>query len=299
MRVTQSMIDRNLVFAMGESYGRLSKLNDQLSTGLRVSTMSDDVPAAQQVLQLQRQNDLLDVYTGNLNAADAALGAATTSLMKVSETVARVKELAVQAATGTYTDANRDAMAEGVDSLLTNLLAMANVEHNGGYVFSGESTQTAPYEATRGPDGEIQAVTYRGEMIATEVAVGPTTRSNLNFVGKEVFQDNTDVFATVIALRDAIRADDLDEVNRLIGELDECHVEVRRSLGMLGERQAQLQVLRNANESFHQLNEQLISQNQDADIAEVAVRYNSQLALLQMVLKVTAESIRPTLADFL
>ena len=299
MRVTQSMIDRNMVFAIGESYGRLSKLSDQLSTGLRLHTMSDDLPPAQQVPRLQPQNDLFGVYAHNLDAADAALSVATTSLMMASETVSRVKELAVQASTGTYTDANRAVMAEGVDSLLSNLLAVANVEHNGGYVFSGEATQTPPYEATIGPDGKIEAVTYRGEMISTEVAVGPRTRSNINFVGKEAFQDSTDLFGTVIALRDAMRNNDLDEVNRLIGELDACHTDVRRSLGMLGERQAQLQVLRNANESFRHLNEQLISDKQDADIAEAAVYFNTQMALLQMVLKVTAESVRPTLANFL
>ncbi len=57
--------------------------------------------------------------------------------------------------------------------------------------------------------------------------------------------------------------------------------------------------MRTAAESIQQINKQVISDKQDADVTQVAVQYNSQMALLQMVLQVTAQAITPSLANFL
>jgi flagellar hook-associated protein 3 FlgL len=299
MRVTQNMINRNLTYALDGGYEQLSKLNTQLSTGQRVNTISDDVPAAEQILQLQRENSRLGVYENNLDAVNTSLSMATSSLTSVSENISRLKELAVQAATGTYTAADRQSMAEGVDSLLNSLVAQANVDNNGAYLFAGEAIRTVPYQTTCGPDGEIQAVTYQGAMTNTEVAVGPRTMADTNYVGTDVFQNGTSLFDTVIALRDAMRSNNVDEVNNLIGQLDDCAAGVRSSLGKLGERQSQLQTLRTATENYRQLNNQTISGKRDADVTALSVQYNSQMALLQMVMQVTAQAIQPTLASFL
>ncbi|MHC4787908.1 MAG: hypothetical protein ACYS8K_01710, partial [Planctomycetota bacterium] len=146
---------------------------------------------------------------------------------------------------------------------------------------------------------DVQSVTYQGEAITTEVSIGPGTMSEMNFVGSAIFQGDGELFETVIALREAMRAGDTDEINRLIGELDVSHADIRLSLGRLGERQAQLQVTGVSLEAIKGLNEQVISDKQDADIAEVSVQYNSTLVLLQMVMKIAAEGVKPSIVNFL
>ncbi len=299
MRVTQNMIDRNLVFGIHQSHDRLSRLSDQLSTGQRVNALHDDVPSAVRILQLQRENDRLDVFLGNLGTVDSMLSVATNALTRVSESLSRVREFGVQAANETYTDSNRQVMAEGVDALLETMLSASNVTHRGSYVFAGEAVGTTPFQATRDAAGELTAVSYRGEVVSTEIRVGPRQVEQVNLVGSDHIQGTTDLFGTTIALRDAIRAGDLDEVRRLTEALGECHDEVRTSLGKLGERQSQLHMLRNASEGFRDLNKRVISDHRDADIAEVSVAFNAQMVLLQTVLKVAAQAIRPSLANFM
>ncbi len=299
MRVTQNMIDRNLIYSINDSYDRLSTLNQQISSGQRISTISDDVPGTTQVLRLQRQNDQIGVYMNNLSTADSVLSIATNSLANVSDDISRIKELAVQASTGTYTATDRQVMADGVNSLLNSILAAGEHEYNGAYVFSGESTHTTPFVATYGDDGQVQSVAYQGQAVNSEVAVGPHASSYTNYVGQDVFQHSTDLFGTVVALRDAIDNNDVDQINNLLGDLDDCHTDILRSQGILGERQSQLQVVRSAAGSIQQINSQVISDTKDADVTQVAVQYNSQMALLQMVLQVTAQAITPSLANFL
>jgi flagellar hook-associated protein 3 FlgL len=299
MRVTQNMIDRDLMYSLSYNMDRLRRLNEQLSTGKKVNTVSDDVPGARQVMFLKRENAKTDVFLRNLSAVDGVFSVATSTLEHTSETISRIKELAIQAATETYTDENRKTMAAGVDGMLRTLVSLANVQHNDAYVFSGESVQTAPFELALDADGQITAVDYVGEMISTDVSVASGVTEEVNLVGKEIFQGEGDLFETAIALRDAMRNGDIPEITRLIGELEVCHRGIRRSLGELGERQAQLAMLRTATQKLRDLNTQVISDRQDADLSQVSIEYNSHLALLQIVMKVAAESAKPSIANFL
>ncbi len=299
MRVTQNMLDRNLLFAMSRNLERLVKLNEQLSTGQRVNTVSDDVIAAGQIMRLSRENDQVGVYLANMHSVDSMLSFATGTLGKVSETMTRLKELATQAATETYSATERQIMAEGVANLLDTLVALANVETRGSYVFSGEATHTAPYAVTTDMDGNVVSVDYQGAAIAAEVAVGPGTMRQANLVGREIFEGVGDLFQTLIDLRDAMRADDTAQINQLLGELTTAHTDVRVTLGRYGERQSQLHVLRTSLERLSELNTGAVSDRQDADVAEVAVQYNSMMALMQMVMKVAAEAVRPSIVNFM
>ncbi len=299
MRVTQNMLDRNLIFSISHNLERLSKLNQQLSTGKRLNSVSDDVPAARQVMYLERENAKIDACLQNLGMVESMLSVSTSTLQNVSETISRVKELAIQSATGTYSPANRRAMAEGVNGLLETLISMASVEHNGAYVFSGQSTRTVPFEVTTNIDGDIDSVVYVGAMVSTEVVVAPGVTAEANLVGKGIFQGEGDIFETLIELRDAMRADDMDEINRLIGSLETCHGDIRQSLGQLGERHSQLQLLRTVTQNLQHFNEQVISDRQDADISQLSIEYNSHMALLQVVMKLAASSGNLSIANFL
>ena len=299
MRVTQSILDRDLLYAISSNLERLARLNEQISSGQRVNTISDDVPATGRILQLNRENAQLDTYLANTDLADGMLSVATSTLGSVSETVASIRELAVQAATETYTDADRQIMAEGIDNLLATLVSLANAQYSGQYVFSGEGTQTAPFQVTTDVSGNVTAVAYQGEPIATDAAVGPGTTTQVNLVGSAVFQQDADLFESVIGLRDAVRASDADEINRYLGEVADSHDHVRQYLGRLGERQNQLQFSRATLEQLQLFNHQTLADTQDADITELTVQYNSTMALLQMVMETAAYAVKPSLFDFL
>ena len=91
----------------------------------------------------------------------------------------------------------------------------------------------------------------------------------------------------------------MDEINRLIGSLETSHEDIRQSLGQLGERHAQLQLLRTVTENLRGFNEQVISDRQDADISRLSIEYNSHIALLQIVMKLAASSANLSIANFL
>jgi flagellar hook-associated protein 3 FlgL len=293
------MLNKNLTFSMRRNFERLNELSNQLGTGQRVNTVSDDVVATRSIMSLKRTNARLGVYTENLRAARSSLTVATNALEQASEVMVNIKQVGVQAATETYSASDLEAMSVTLDGMLQSLVTVVNTHGEHGYVFAGESMDSKPYEVATGPDGEISEVHYAGEMLSTSVQVGPATSSEVNMVGEKLINRTGDLFETVIDLREAVAAGDHDRIEQLLGELDNRHTDIVHGIGRLGERMSQLDVMEQSNETFQAFNEEIISRRQDADVGEVTVEYNTQMALLQMVMKVASQSTMPSIANYI
>jgi flagellin len=109
---------------LNNSYNRLAKSTERLSSGLRVNSAADDA-AGFAVRELMR-SDIETINQGIRNAADAIsmLQTAEGALSVIDEKLTRMKELATQAASGTYTTAQRSiinseyqAMAAEIDRI--------------------------------------------------------------------------------------------------------------------------------------------------------------------------------------
>ena len=298
MRVTQNMLTRMLTNSIQSDLEYLQRLNEQLTTGKKVNAFSDDPEAAAVVLRLSRENDSYATYLQHIQTIDGMLSVATTSLQQVSMALSKVRELAVQAVTGTTSDVSLAPIADAISNELAGLIALANIQYNGAYIFSGESVHTLPFAPTK-DDGTIRSVTYAGQSTTTEVPIGPRTTTQSNVVGSSVFQANGDLFQTVIALRDAVAAGDRQKINDLLDDIQASSTDVRQALVRLGEKQNQLQFTQTATEQFVNLNTQTISNKEDADMAEVSVKYNLQMAQLQIIMKVAAQAVPPSLVEFL
>jgi len=298
MRVTDKIIDRTILHSISQNLDRLEDLTRQMASGRRVEVMSDDISAVSQILRLQRRGSQLAGYLENIQSVDNVLSIAASQLERASSSMTRIKELAIQSATGTYADTEREAMAQEVDQILQGLIGLAMAQANGAYVFGGQATSTAPFSIERDEWGSIQGVAYQGGAVSTRVNIEPGRTTEINFVGSDVFESDGSLFDTIIGLRDAMRAGGHEGISDLIDDLDVAHRNITVSLGTMGARQSELQVTRYALERFQGLNTQFISDNQDADIAKLSVEYGRRMTLLQMVMKVAAQSVSASLLDF-
>ncbi|MDR1395683.1 MAG: flagellin [Deltaproteobacteria bacterium] len=145
------VINHNMpaVFAanmLDRSYSRLAVNTQRLSTGLRINSSADD-PAGFGIREVMR-SDLANMEQGLRNAADGVslLQTAEGALAVIDEKLLRMKELAEQAATGTYTTLQREiinseyqAMAAEIDRIASAtqfngvklLDGSANLQHHG------------------------------------------------------------------------------------------------------------------------------------------------------------------------
>ncbi|MDR2442445.1 MAG: flagellin [Deltaproteobacteria bacterium] len=109
---------------LGSIYGSLSKSIERLSSGLRINRAADD--AAGLAVREMMRADISTTLQGIRNASDAVslIQTADGALAVIDAKLIRMKELAEQAATGTYTDFQREiinsefqAMAAEIDRI--------------------------------------------------------------------------------------------------------------------------------------------------------------------------------------
>ncbi|MBW2061041.1 MAG: flagellin [Deltaproteobacteria bacterium] len=120
-------------------YGSLGKSIERLSSGLRVNSAADDA-AGLAIRELMRA-DIRVTRQGIRNASDgiSLLQTAEGALSVIDEKLVRMKELAEQAATGTYTTVQREIMNSEYQAMAAEIDRIANAtDFNGVTMLNGD-----------------------------------------------------------------------------------------------------------------------------------------------------------------
>ena len=300
LRVTQGMIVARSLSDLNRQTRRLLELQEQLATGLKVNSPSDDPLAARRAVNIRSVIAKQEQYITNISSAGPLLAESGTSLQTVVSVLQRANELALQGATGTSSQTQMNALAIEVNQLIEATLTEANHQTNGRYVFGGTRTLDAPFVATRDAEGQITAVTYQGNDEAIEIGVTDGISVQINETGEDAFLSGQDVFQTLIDIRDNLLSGDKTslQTDRLT-ELGDAQDQLLISMAAMGATQNRLETLTtNTEASVDQLRVTL-SDNIDADYAETVVNLNAQSNAYRAALEAAARVIQPSLLDFI
>jgi flagellar hook-associated protein 3 FlgL len=146
MRIASNVYQMQWLASIQRKQAELAAIQQQTSTGKRVSTAADDPAGAAQALLLQQGLDRLGNFKSNADTASRRLSLEEVSLSQGSDALNRVRELAIQAANATQTRESRSAMVAEVRELLTGLYDTANAQDGqGNYLFAGNQVQSRPF----------------------------------------------------------------------------------------------------------------------------------------------------------
>jgi len=146
MRIASNVYQLQWLASIQRQQSELAAIQDQVSSGKRISTAADDPAGAAQGLLLQQGLDRLENFGSNAETARRRLALEEGSLSQATDALNRVRELAIQAANGTQTNESRSAIAAEAQELLTGLLNTANAQDGEGrYLFAGNLVQTRPF----------------------------------------------------------------------------------------------------------------------------------------------------------
>ena len=188
---------------LNKTQALLNKNIQRLSSGLRISSAADDTAGS--AMATRMTNQIRGMHQANKNSRDASnlLATAEAGLNNISDLLAQMRELSVQAATDTLNDTDRDSINLEFQSLKNELSRIANVtEHNGMNVLNGTYQTDGEFGVWRiqiGADNDADSQHEISIMNATDV-------------GLEIDGENV---VTVDEARTAVTALDnaIDEVN--------------------------------------------------------------------------------------
>ncbi|MNJ23853.1 Flagellar hook-associated protein 3 [compost metagenome] len=203
MRISTSQFYETSASNYQRNFANVVKTGEQASDNIRVRTAADDPVGAARLLQLQQQSNLIDQYNGNITNVRNSLGTAESTLNGITNILARVKELAVGAGNGSFTDADRKANAQELSQLEEQLYSLMNSrDENGKFLFSGSRGDTQPY--VRNADGTY---TYQGDQSTLNLQVGDMLSMATNESGYAVFEQALNTSRSQTSLTSPAAAD--------------------------------------------------------------------------------------------
>ena len=176
MKISTGLYFERSTQQMAGVQAKLTKVQEQLSTGLQIVKPSDEPDKASLVTRLESELARQAGYQDTLKAVNVRLTAEETALKNTSDVMFRIKELAVQAANDTLGLQDRQSIALELGTLRDQILSMANSQDsNGNYLFSGSKAGSPAFNK----DGSGR-VNYQGDQARMKVNVGDNSRMNLN-----------------------------------------------------------------------------------------------------------------------
>ena len=229
---------RNLQF----SYNALAKSTQRLSSGLRINSAADDA-AGLAIRELMR-SDIRVLNQGVRNAQDAIsmIQTADGALSVIDEKLIRMKELAEQAATGTYTSTQRLMIDSEYQAMASEITRIANAtDFNGIKLLDGTLSAASNHQnpadwrldhhgSTLSPTGPLKIHFGTGNDSAEDyyyIAIGNATASALGVGNSASTSSDGYAISTQEAAQSALSALDAAIVSK---------DKIRASLGALQNR---------------------------------------------------------------
>jgi flagellar hook-associated protein 3 FlgL len=215
MRVTGGYILAQAAQSTQNAQAKVAAVQNQLTSGLRVTTPSDD-PTAWVAAQRTKLRQVMSQGTGAAIAANRdGLEATDSSLASIASVVSQVRTLAIQGASDSYGADGRAGLAAQVQGLFQTAVDSANVQgHDGSYLLAGSDALAAPFNA----DG-----TYNGDGVQRAVASnsGPQNLANISISGASLTAAHgVDVLPLLQKVATALAANDPTTLASTLPDLD-------------------------------------------------------------------------------
>ncbi|WP_082588238.1 flagellar hook-associated protein FlgL [Paenibacillus sp. Soil724D2] len=301
LRVTQGMIQSQLLSNISNNVKRMSVSQNQLSTGRKINKPSDDPVGITYALRYRSEISINDQYQRNIDAAKSSVDHTDTVLSEINDVIQRAQELTVQGLNGTNPQSALDAIGVEMGQLYETAVGLGNDQLNGKYTFNGQFTDKQPYSiATASSDiPDDQKISY-------QVSAGITIP--INQTGNEVFGapgNNDNLFKILKGLKDAFSPSppgtpaNLTVAKGLMTDLSKRFDNFQTVRSEVGARANRIDLMDNRLKDLDVNLTDLSSKTEDADMAETITKLKTDENVYQASLSTGAKIIQPSLIDFL
>ena len=293
--VNNNLVALNAARNLSTAYTALSKSTERLSSGLRINSAADDA-AGMAVRELMRA-DISTLNQGVRNANDAIslLQTADGALSVIDEKLIRMKELAEQAATGTYNSTQRLMIDSEYQAMASEITRIANAtDFNGIYLLNGNLSgdianfdgsglnSTGPLKIHFGTGNDAQEDYYYvsiGDCTASAFGLG--TGSAAGSAGATIStqaqaQTALEAINTAIVSKDTIRANLGSMQNRLEATITNLEIQAEN----LQAAESRISDVDVATEMTEYTKQQIIAQSATAMLAQANSLPQLALSLL-------------------
>ncbi|HAD91460.1 MAG TPA: flagellar hook-associated protein 3, partial [Alteromonas macleodii] len=188
MRISTSQIyDQNIRSIMNNQED-LVKTQQQLATGKRIITPSDDPVGAAKVLRLTEEIDELEQFQRNNDLVTGSLEQQEAVLTNITNSINRARTLVVQAGSGILSDPDKRAIGAELEQIKLEIFDLMNTQDaDGNYLYAGY--QSANQAFTYNPAATGNAISFSGDAGVSFIQLSNSSTIQSTSNGYEVFEN--------------------------------------------------------------------------------------------------------------
>ena len=196
MRISTNTIYQSGISKISALQSEQTKLQQQISTGKRIASPSDDPVAAARALSLSHAQGVNAKFADTRQTAQTKLSTIESNLTSVTNLLVAAQSSLVAAGNGAYSNQERVSMATEFNDSLQALIGMANAKDAyGNYLYAGYQTATQPFVAS------AAGANYQGDNGQQLLQVDSERQMAVNVSGDNLFKaGGNDIFATLSSL---------------------------------------------------------------------------------------------------
>jgi flagellar hook-associated protein 3 FlgL len=288
-RVADISLSQNAIQHLQTSLAGIAELQNQASTGNKLTKPSDSPIDIGQSLQLRSSLARTDQLSDNITDAEGWLGTTDTTLGQIVTQLRQVNTLVLQSVNGSSDQVARDAIANQIEQIRQSLIGLANSQYGNRPLFGGTASGAVAYDATGA---------YVGSSAAVERTIAPGVRVQVNVNGDAVFgAPGTDLFSTLDQIATAVQGN--QDLTTLSATLKAQTQTVQTAQANVGATYARVDSTKNQNTTNATTMTNNLTNVENVDLAEVLMNLQAQETTYQAALAAAAKAIQPSLAAFL
>ena len=323
MRITNASMVRSHLYDTQNNLTNMSKINQQISTGKVINTVSDDPHKAIKIMNMNNEIKYTEKYNYNIDEAVGWMNTTDGALENVGNLLVEIKETILKVGNGTYSQNEMKSLNEDMNEKIKQLADTLNSTHGGKYLFGGSSVDDAPITVIENPDGtvklefskdkngqtipntdDLKADISSGINIDYNISVGEILNikdANGNTVNLLDEINNLSTLMNDIANGDEQTAAKAKEtlLNDTKGKIDTLFDHVVNERTSLGVRVNTAEKIKELNDEDILNIQEVLSKTQDTDVVEKFIELKSAEMIYQASIQVGAKLIQPTILDYI
>ena len=152
-RITNIQQTNNWVDQMYAQRRQIDKIQNEVSSGLKVALPSEDPGRAGTITKFQSTVQRIERHGDRITTAVSILETQESVLDSIQNILIRAREINTQASNGTVPEAVRATLAKEVFQLRDELVGLINTRSQGSYIYGGAADDTPPFQVANAVTG--------------------------------------------------------------------------------------------------------------------------------------------------
>ena len=277
----------------------LNRANEVVAAQKKILRLSDDPVGLTQVLTMKSSLSNIGQMERNIGLGKNWLAASESAQTQIQNLISDSKALCVQMSSGNVGASNRRNAAGIVENNLKEIVALANSQVDGRYIFAGTNTETAAFTIDGNND-----VTYNGNNTPFTIKLGRDASAEIGGDGEAVFQPSgagsgDDIFAVMRDLVASLQGNDVSGIQTAMTDLDSCFEHVSAQIADVGSKMIRMEAKGTLLTDLDISTRERLSLIEEPEITEAILELKAKEVAYQAALSATSKILQLSIVNYM